>query len=164
MHPKDTTSFLLTWFMTEVIYTIKRWFSIGGLTQAGTKSNNTSNEEKRKICLYRCSNGIWQRLIVPSKTRNATSVPESWTYFSITVQVNRVTSAVECRCMPPPLFILSSPPCPVDVLLTSIADGSIGSAIMTLSHEFKVSFGRGAPKSTTWSVIFALFLMLNSSC
>ena len=52
MHPKDTTSFLLTWFMTEIIYAIKRRFSESGLTQAGTKSNNASNEGKRTICVY----------------------------------------------------------------------------------------------------------------
>ena len=41
MHPKDTTSFLLTWFMTEIIYTIKRWFSKSGLTQAGAMRKST---------------------------------------------------------------------------------------------------------------------------
>ena len=62
MQPKDSTYFLLTWFMTEIIYSIKRRFSRSRLTQAGTKSNNASHEEKQKICVYTsnesCSNGI----------------------------------------------------------------------------------------------------------
>ena len=58
---------------------------------------------------------------------------------------------------PPPLFILSSLPCPVDVLLTSIADGWMGSAIMTSLQRCRVGgFLPGENPSIMYAVQFRL--------
>ena len=112
MHPKDTTSFLITWFMTEIIYTIKRWFSKSRLTQAGTKSNNASNEGKRQRSILRVHNKHGKAAIISLLSpRVKTKNQKSYT-SSVETSLGHPTTLDNS---PPPLFFLSSPPCSVDV-------------------------------------------------